>query len=163
MTTGNPSGLARAILIAMATIVGISSGSHGIIRGATMPATAAAQTPEGKRSVRSGVYTDEQAMRGKAEYKRCLLCHLDTGAGDPSSGIPPVVGEEFLKTWNTLTLKELFDKISTTMPQDNPGGMSTKQYVDVTSYILQMNKFPAGKEELPTDTAQFDRIVIEKP
>ena len=163
MTTRNPSWLARAIVIAVAAIVGISSGSHGVIRDATVMAATAAQTSEAKRSVRSGVYTDEQAMRGKAEYKRCLLCHLDTGAGDPNSGIPPLVGEEFLKTWNTLTLKELFERISTTMPQDNPGGMSTKQYVDVTSYILQMNKFPAGKEELPTDTAQFDRIVIEKP
>jgi hypothetical protein len=41
--------------------------------------------------------------------------------------------------------------------------LSQQAYVDVMSYILQLNKFPAGKEELLPDTAQLDRIVIEKP
>jgi cytochrome c len=163
MTTRNPSWLARAILIAMAAIVWISSGSHGIIQGATVMTASAAQNPEGKPSVKNGVYTDEQAKRGQAEYKRCVLCHSDMGQGDPSIGAPPVAGEEFLKNWNNMTLKALFDKISMTMPQDNPGGLSQKAYVDVMSYILQLNKFPAGKEELLPDTAQLDRIVIEKP
>jgi hypothetical protein len=147
----------------MAVVVASSSGPHGIIRAATVIAASASQNSEGKRSVRNGVYTEEQANRGKVEWRRCLLCHSDMGEGDPSIGAPPVAGEEFLKNWSTLTLKELFDKISKTMPQDNPGGLTPKQYVDVMSYILQLNKFPEGKEELLPDIAQLDRIIIEKP
>ena len=163
MTTGHPSWFAGAILIMTAAIVGSSSGSHGIIGGAAVMAASAAQNSEGKRSVKNGVYTEDQAKRGQIVYRRCLLCHQDAGQGDPNTGIPPVVGEEFLKSWSAHPLKELFDRISQTMPQDNPAGLTQKEYVDVMAYILQMNKFPAGMEELPADTAQLDRIVIEKP
>jgi len=163
MATRTPSWHAAAIVIATAVIVAVTAGSQGIVRGATATAARAAQTSEGKRSVQNGVYTEDQAKRGGVVYRRCLLCHLDTGEGDANIGAPPVAGEEFLKNWSTRTLKELFDTMSTSMPQDNPGGLTPKQYVDVMSYLLQMSKFPAGKEALPTDTAQLDRIIIENP
>ena len=35
------------------------------------------------------------------------------------------------------------------------------QTVDVIAYIFQFNKFPAGKDELPTDSAKLKLIKIE--
>jgi S-disulfanyl-L-cysteine oxidoreductase SoxD len=121
---------------------------------------AQAQTSAGTRSVLDGVYTEEQAKRGQARYRRCILCHLDELQGDPAKQAAPIAGEAFLEKWIGHTVKELLEKTSATMPQDSPGSMSPQEYADVLSYMFQVNKFPAGKEELG---AQLDRILIEKP
>jgi hypothetical protein len=113
--------------------------------------------------VLDGVFTEDQAKRGQARYRRCILCHLDELQGDPAKQASPIAGEAFLEKWNGHTLKELFEKTSTTMPQDSPGSLSPPEYADVLSYMLQVNKFPAGKEELSAQIAQLDRILIEKP
>jgi hypothetical protein len=124
---------------------------------------AQAQPSAGTRSVLDGVYTEEQAKRGQARYRRCILCHLDELQGDPAKQAAPIAGEAFLEKWIGHTVKELLEKTSTTMPQDSPGSMSPQEYADVLSYMLQVNKFPAGKEELSAQSEQLDRILIEKP
>ena len=124
---------------------------------------AQAQASAGTRSVLDGVYTEDQAKRGQARYRRCILCHLDDLQGDPAKQASPIAGEAFLEKWIGHTLKELFEKTSTTMPQDSPGSLSPPEYADVLSYMLQVNKFPSGKEELSAQSAQLDRILIEKP
>ena len=124
---------------------------------------AQAQPSAGTRSVFDGVYTEEQAKRGQARYRRCILCHLDELQGDPARQAPPIAGEAFLEKWSSHTVKELFETISMTMPQDSPGSLSPQEYADVLSYMLQANKFPGGKEELSSHNEQLDRILIEKP
>jgi len=113
--------------------------------------------------VLDGVYTEDQAKRGKTRYRRCLLCHLDELQGDPAKQVTPIAGEAFLEKWSSHTVKELFEKIGTTMPQDNPGSLSPQEYADVLSYIFQVNKLPAGNEELSARNDQLDRILIERP
>ena len=139
----------------------IALGSQGL-RAFAAPA-AQAQPSAGTRSVLDGVYTDEQAKRGQMQYRRCLLCHLDELQGDPATGAAPLAGEDFLQKWNSHTVKELFQTASTSMPQDNPGSLTPQQYADLLSYIFQVNKFPAGKEELSAQPDQLDKILIEKP
>ena len=39
---------------------------------------------------------------------------------------------------------DLFDQIKTTMPDDNPGGLSVQQYTDVVAYIFKINGMPAA-------------------
>jgi cytochrome c553 len=124
---------------------------------------AEAQPAAGTRSVLDGVYTEEQAKRGQARYRRCLLCHLDELQGDAARQIAPIAGEAFLEKWSSHTVKELFEKTSTTMPQDSPGSLSPQEYADVLAYVFQVNKLPAGKEELGAQNDQLDRILIEKP
>lgn len=133
-----------------------------VLPGVTADA-AQAQPSAGTRSVLDGVYTEDQAKRGKTRYRRCLLCHLDELQGDPAKQVAPIAGEAFLEKWSSHTVKELFEKFSTTMPQDSPGSLSPQEYADVLSYIFQVNKFPAGKEELSAQHDQLDRILIEKP
>jgi quinoprotein glucose dehydrogenase len=115
------------------------------IAAALLIAFACAQ--EATRSVWDGVYTQEQADRGRPLYnEHCASCHADTLMGGEMS--PPLVGGEFLSNWNGLTVAELFERIRTTMPQNKPGKLSREVNSDITAYILSVNKFPTGKEEL---------------
>ena len=108
---------------------------------------------EATRSVWDGVYTQEQADRGRPLYnEHCASCHADTLMGGEMS--PPLVGGEFLSNWNGLTLGDLFERIRTTMPQNKPGKLTREVNADITAYILSVNKFPAGKTELP-HSAEF--------
>jgi hypothetical protein len=46
------------------------------------------------------------------------------------------------------------------MPAEAPGTLSKDETAAVLAYILQLNKIPAGKVDLPTDRAALDRIRI---
>ncbi|MGA3202431.1 MAG: cytochrome c [Bryobacteraceae bacterium] len=121
---------------------------------------AMALAQDATRSVWDGVYTDEQASRGQGLYNQhCASCHADTLTGGEMS--PPLAGGDFLANWNGLTLGELFDRIRTTMPQNKPGKLSREVNADITAFILNFNKFPAGKTELPHATEFLKEIRIE--
>ena len=128
----------------------------------------------GKRTVIDGVYTVEQAKRGRDSYrKRCVLCHLDNGQGQaavpeiPGQSLeregdaeaPPIAGEEFLKKWSGHTVRELFEKTST-MPVGSPGALKPQEYADLVALIFELNKFPAGTQELPVAREQLEQITI---
>jgi hypothetical protein len=48
------------------------------------------------------------------------------------------------------------------MPQDKPGSLTPDQAVDVISFLLKSNQFPAGKDELKNDPAILKNIIITK-
>ncbi len=128
------------------------------IAAALLIALAGAQ--EATRSVWDGVYTEEQAGRGKPLYNQhCASCHADTLMGGEMS--PPLVGGDFLSNWDGLTLGDLFERIRTTMPQNKAGKLTREVNADITAYILSVNKFPAGKTELPHATEFLKEIRIE--
>ena len=54
----------------------------------------------------------------------------------------------------------LFKRIKLTMPEDGPGRLSDQEYTDVVAYMLDRNDYPAGENELSTDKAELDRIMI---
>jgi hypothetical protein len=58
---------------------------------------------------------------------------------------------------------DLYDLISNTMPMNDPGTLSSQEYIDVIAYILKLNGVPAGKAELRPDAAALkqQRILIE--
>ena len=102
----------------------------------------AAQT----RSVTEGVYSAEQADRGRQLYQaQCVECH---GAGLEGASGPPLVGESFLSNWSARPLAGLVDKIQKTMPFNQAGNLSRQQSTDLTAYMLQAGKFRAGQVEL---------------
>ena len=91
------------------------------------------------KSVNEGVYTAAQADRGAAVFKTsCTACH-DTGR---------FTGDDFLAGWTGKSLHALFDHVSTTMPEDNPGSLKPQQYADVIAYLLKLNEYPTGNTEL---------------
>ncbi len=121
-----------------------------------------AQTPPSSesRSVWDGVYTEEQAKRGKPLYHRqCSSCHGDMLTG--GEGAPPLAGGAFLANWNGLTAGELLERIRKTMPLDAPGRLSRQQNTDILAYMMSVNNFPAGKTELPRQTVLLKQIRFE--
>lgn len=111
-------------------------------------------------SVWDGVYTAEQADRGKALYaKQCASCH--GAALDGSGAAPPLAGADFKSSWNGQTADDLLEKMQTTMPADQPGRLSRDQNADILAFLLTSNGFPAGQKELPSDAAALQKIRFE--
>ena len=113
----------------------------------------------GRGSVWDGVFTEDQAARGKSTYEQeCASCHLDDLLGD---GIAPsLTGAAFDFRWDELSVGDMRAAIRATMPQGAPASLSAQAYIDIISYILQANDLPAGENELPTDEASLSQIII---
>lgn len=112
------------------------------------------------RSVWDGVYTDAQAKRGAAVYAaNCASCHGTALNGGESA--PPLTGSEFFSNWDGLTLGDLFDRIRSTMPADNPGKLTREQDADVLAFMLSVSQFPAGQSELEHRTEVLKQIKLE--
>jgi mono/diheme cytochrome c family protein len=112
------------------------------------------------RSVWDGVYTRQQAGRGQTTYREeCLKCHGETLGGAEAG--PALAGEEFRQKWNGKTAGDLFGLMRKTMPSDDPGNLSSREYSDLVAYILSVNEFPAGQKELDRDVAALNEIRIE--
>ena len=113
------------------------------------------------RSVSDGVYTAEQAGRGRREYiQHCATCHSTNLRGGEMA--PGLVGDSFLGGWSGQTIWSLFDFSIATMPQDNPGSTSPEAMNAILAYVLRENGFPAGSAELALDpAAEADPITID--
>ena len=112
------------------------------------------------RSAGEGVYTQQQAARGQALYgEECAKCHGENLSGGDDS--PELAGASFMASWKGKKVSDLFTLMSKTMPTDDPGHLSTRQYADLTAFILSSNGFPAGAKDLPNDAAALNDIVIE--
>ena len=106
----------------------------------------------GVRSTLSGVYTVAQANRGEETYASiCVSCHP----------FITYTGATFRQHWAGKTVFDLFDQVSQLMPKNEPGSLTPKEYADVIAFILQLNKMPPGKTELPIDAPSLRRIRIE--
>jgi mono/diheme cytochrome c family protein len=121
-----------------------------LLAASARPATAQAAQEEPPRTTLDGVYTGEQAARGRQLYQRtCSRCHaLDWYTGD------------VVRAWEGAPLFALFDVISTKMPEDNPGSLRRTEYVDMLAYILELNGMPAGDRELSTGASRLRAILF---
>jgi mono/diheme cytochrome c family protein len=114
--------------------------------------TAAASGAPDSPSTLNGVYTAEQASRGKDVYSgSCRSCHT------PASH----TGATFNKWWRGKHLSDLFLFVSTRMPKNDPGSLAPEDVADVIAYLLKMNAMPVGPEELPPDADSLKKIRID--
>jgi mono/diheme cytochrome c family protein len=117
-----------------------------------------AQSPP--RSVWDGVYTEDQANRGRASYGReCAGCHGESLTG--ADEVPALAGGVFLSNWDGLTVGDLFERIRISMPADRPGKLNRERIADILSYLLAFNRFPPGKTELERQTEILKEIRFE--
>lgn len=126
-----------------------------VVAGLSVPAAAQ------DRTINDGVYTDQQATRGRTAYReQCAACHAaDLFGGEMAPGLK---GSGFIGGWSGATLWEFADFTNATMPQDAPGRLTARQLNDIIAFILQSNDYPAGEDELAIDIAnQGDPIRIE--
>jgi len=111
-------------------------------------------------SVRDGVYSAEQARKGEALYRQeCASCHGEKLEGRGQA--PPLTGADFIMDWNGMTVGDLFEKMQTSMPADQPGHLSREQNATLLAFILNANQFPAGAAELSTDGERLQQIRFE--
>lgn len=116
------------------------------------PACLAQSGPSAQRTTAAGVYTDEQANRGRDTYQmQCKSCHT------PASH----TGTTFASWWDRKPLSELFAFVTTRMPKNEPGSLQPDEYADVIAYLLKLNELPSGSDPLPADSVALKKIRIE--
>ncbi len=115
------------------------------------------------RSVWDGAYTDAQAERGRAAYKEhCAGCHMDDLMGFFSGGAAtPIKGQMFQDNWDAASIGDLFEKIRTQMPREAADTVADAPKLDIMTYILKENGYPAGTTELKQDAQLMGGIVIQ--
>ena len=117
-----------------------------------------APVSESMATIWDGVFSQEQAAEGVAQYElSCSACHSADLLGSSTS--PSLVGSGFLFFWQDKPLSELFTTIQTQMPTDAPNSLPIRTYLNILSYILEANEFPAGGSDL-LDPAALRQIII---
>lgn len=114
----------------------------------------AASGPSGG-SVLDGVFTPAQASGGERTFNRvCAACHDTTEFS----------GGRFRLSWVGRTVGDLFDSISTLMPEGDPGSLSPGEYASLVAYLLQVNGYPAGEMPLPAELPALRLMeIVERP
>jgi mono/diheme cytochrome c family protein len=120
-----------------------------------------AQDNSAASSIWSGVYSEAQAQRGKAAFEtHCARCHFVDLNGSRTN--PPLHGEKFLSRWRNTSVDNLFRKIRDTMPDNYPETVAEDTKLDILTYLLQQNDFPAGPTELKLGASNIESIQIVK-
>ena len=126
--------------------------AHAVVLFAALVSTQPA------KSVWDGVFTKQQADRGKEAYGRaCTSCHRDDLSGN-EDGAPALRGAVFSERWKDRPLSEFYFVLRETMPQDEPASLTTQAYVDIISFILSGNNMSAGEGELAPDMESLKQI-----
>jgi mono/diheme cytochrome c family protein len=138
----------------------LSIGGIAIVAALCLPAFGG-DTPaaSGDSASKPVSFSAGQARQGSLLYRdNCASCHGDrlNGALDA----PPLSGDKFLSKWAGKPVAELFDFVSTNMPQDRPGALTAKQYTELVALILSKNGTTAGDTELPSDPASMATMVL---
>lgn len=106
-------------------------------------------------------YTKAQATAGQTVYaEQCAICHGDQLQGKVG---PALAGSQFLSVsqFQELTADYLYRFMAKHMPANAPGSLSQTQYVDLLAYILEVNGYPAGSNQLTANDQELTQIKIE--
>jgi len=143
-------GSRRTALAWVVALGALATMSHGGLARSNLEAGVTAAQQGSASGAQSTTYTEAQATRGKPLYDDiCQSCHLTQNL---------LTGETFALTWNGRTAYELYDLIANTMPQDDPGRLTTAENVSIVAYLMKLNGMPAGKDSLPSDKAGMQRV-----
>ena len=108
--------------------------------------------PAQARTTKAGVYTADQAVKGREVFNsNCLGCHTTATHQGPA----------FTNKWFGRPLYDLFDYVSQAMPKAAPGSLTEDEYVWVTAYILKLNGMPAGRMELSPEPAWLKTVRVD--
>ena len=142
LTAPRSGAAARVLMLLAATSLG------AVLVGT--PRLALAQN--GGRTTMAGVYSADQAVKGKDVFKgTCSGCHTVASHSGPV----------FAARWVGRPLSEFFDYLTRLMPKSAPGTLSEDEYVWVTAYVLKLNGMPPGPKELVPEPAILKAIRID--
>jgi mono/diheme cytochrome c family protein len=116
---------------------------------------ARASAQEAERTTLDKVFSAAQTERGRSVYSRvCSECHTRSQFSR---------ADGFQKNWQGRTFFDVFEQLRSTMPQDNPGGIPRRDYVDVLAYLLNEFGYPSGETDLPATEPGMKSIRIVAP
>jgi alcohol dehydrogenase (cytochrome c) len=112
----------------------------------------AAMSASAQQPARSDSPTAEQFNAGRAAYlANCATCHMPDLRG--SNEALPLAGLNFMNTWRSRTTRDLFNKISTSMPPGQAGSLGEQDVVAIVAFILQSNGARPGTTPLTATAA----------
>lgn len=138
--------------MAIAVVAVFSSSSQAISPGESETNALLSTSSFSAQSVLDGVFTTDQASQGEQTFREaCMACH----ATDEFSGV------RFSFRWSGLTAGDVFEVVSTLMPEDDPGSLRPNEYASVVAYMLNLNGYPSGATPLPADLTALRKVRIE--
>ena len=125
-----------------------------LFAGAASLSAGAAQAQDPK-SILDRIYSEAQAQRGEQQFKTsCSSCHTPR----------MFLGGTFAERWNSQTMGSVFEWVSVNMPENDPGGLKPQQYADVLAFVLSINGYPIGTDDMPADLAILKQYaIVENP
>ena len=152
---------ARSALVASAAAVLMFMLPAQAQRGGRGGGKQAPNTADASDRIWDGVFTQAQAERGKASFdKECSNCHNQDLNG--SARAPGLRGDRFLGNWMNGSVNALYSKIRFSMPATYPETVADAVKLDILTYLLQVNGFPAGPAELKMDANELEGIQMVK-
>ena len=102
----------------------------------------------------AGTFSTQQAANGEKMFKQvCSPCH----------NTDQMTGSKFRSRWADETVGDVFDFISSAMPEGNPGSLSAEEYSSIVAFFLRESGYEAGTSDLPATLEPLKALRIEAP
>ncbi len=130
------------------SVAGDSAGAAAVTADSGAAAATGADTAPASSALG---FSTAQADRGRNVFRStCTECHYSSEFND----------RQFKFKWRRRTAGDLFEMVSTQMPEDAPGSLELQQYADIVAFVLRLNGFEPGSSELPPDAAALETISL---
>lgn len=115
------------------------------------------------RTIWDGVYSEAQAQRGDAIYQEhCAGCHgPELVSSDPD--YPNLTAPQFRWNWGKKSLAERLQRVKSSMPPTAKDSLPAQDYLDVITFILKVNGYPAGDADIKADSSDLPTIIVDPP
>jgi glucose dehydrogenase/mono/diheme cytochrome c family protein len=140
------------IALALDATATIPARASGTPSPAGSAGRAEAVEPSGSAPTRDNSSTSEKVQAGKALYQAtCARCH-----GAELDGQMPLRDQEFRRHWDGKTARNLYSRIISTMPLDDPGSLSERDALRIALYCLTVNGVHLGQQPIGSAAALND-------
>lgn len=100
----------------------------------------------------------DHPAQGNAAFKaHCAVCHGDNLEGGDHA--PPLAGPVFMENWGGKPQRQLYSRIISTMPLDDPGSLSSADALAITLAVLDHN----GIRSKASSADDLNALTIVKP
>ena len=138
------------LILLLALVLGACSSGSSTSTTTSSGTTASSTSP-------SAVTAGQLSASGQGVFSsHCSRCHGNTGQGVTG---PAIIGSgQALAKYNTA--QGVYSFISTTMPANAPGSLSSQEYLELTAYLLLQNGFVSSGQAV--DSASLGGIPLTK-
>ena len=149
--------LLAGIPVILLLVLALGACSSTPSTGTTPPPGTTASSTTSAASTSGPATAGQLAASGQAVFSSyCSRCHGSNGQGGTG---PTIIGTgQSLDKYSTA--QGLYSFISTVMPANAPGSLSSQQYLEVTAYLLLQNGYVSSGQAM--DSASLGGIPLTK-